>query len=1032
MRKATSLAAIAACAALSAGAAEYRIDLRGGEMPAQGVAFAVGDTIAVRLADGEEFALAVTAAPPAGVAGRSFIARDAARGVSAVVKPSAKGLRVTIDDFANAKIYTIKTADGKAEATVEDVAESLPDECGTCEGEACAHDEEESAAPVRKIARKAAAAGDDAFEMAVHNPVIDILVVFDKGAKAYAQERYGSMEECADAAVARMNDVLEHSQLLGRFSYRLAGVIDVDATYPAVNGDVLGALRSGGGVFGAIPAKRMACGADTTVLLVNRTGGSTSGISYSLEKDVSAEKIAAMAANNINYSVCDINTVFLRYTMSHEVGHQMGAGHSNIQDSSPGPQTTEYSSGYHFLDAKGVRCHTVMAYNYATFNGTYYNDFKSVPYFSTPDITPEDIGVPVGTEVNDNRRVLLQTYEGASNWREHKIPYEWDVRFLDDDGNDIADGAYFAYPGYVTLYHPDPNATIYYTRDGSVPDTKSNSCKSGQRFTLYETTVFTACAVIDGVAQSVCKVTMNEGLTWSGEAGMNGNGTWAEDASILAWHGGRKAFDKYSSVAFLDLEGTDVAEVEVIGAVAPYAATFAATQSAYVFNDGGNALVTLPGDAFTPAGDVAFNIPLNISATEITNAANHTLVFGAPFGPGVAAGATAGSYAGKITAGGNMASVVIAPGKGKTQTLAQMNNSYTYSDSTLKIGEGTVVFTGAGNVNGLFQNTAIEVLDGGNLVFQGNDETGYTKSDKHLTVRRGGAVTFTGNDMFGRILDLEGAMVTLAANLRNSRAFEFYGGPTVNVSADSAFVATKNPVVFLREGSPRFVLSGNATMESNLVFADGTANYANATGGIAVEGEGKFVQNSYGGAALTYKGATAIGGGVTFKLNATHKNAGAYTVAGGARLAGTGAITGDGAARLESGAKLCGSLAVKNLVCASGAMLGDQWNSVSAVVTGSLATAADGAAVAVTNGTLAIGAECDTSAFVTAELAIYDAGLVLSNDLAVAKLFCRNSTVALANGATLTLAQRGIDLPGEFTIELLDEPTQETTCSPCV
>ena len=82
-----------------------------------------------------------------------------------------------------------------------------------------------------------------------------------------------------------------------------------------------------------------------------------------------------------------------------------------------------------------------MAYTYSGDNDGYYNP---VPYFSTPEISPSEYGCALGVEgVNNNRGTLLQTYDDIAGLREHMLPYDWDVRFVDDSGNDIADGSYF-------------------------------------------------------------------------------------------------------------------------------------------------------------------------------------------------------------------------------------------------------------------------------------------------------------------------------------------------------------------------------------------------------------------------------------------------------------------------------------------------------------------------------------------------------------------------------------------------------------
>ena len=692
-------------------------------------AVGVGETVELKLFDGVAFSLSVVAAPPAGIAGRSFIARDAAGTASAIVKTGKGGLRVFIDDFGNGRSYTVRAKDGRAEAVELDRTQTGGECCGTCSGGlGDAPATEPAAVPAAgRRAFAAAPAGGSGFDLAEQKTVIDILVAFDQGAKAWARDTWanaewkdeGTMEEFAGYAVDKMNMVLEKSQLLDRFCYRLVGVTEVDATYTAVNQPVLLALQAGSAPFSNVAAMREKCGADTTTLLVDRTSGDTSGTGFALQ-GTNGTDYASFAAANMNCNVCDIKRVDERYTMSHETGHNMGCGHSNTQgdDSGPEPGPFPYSCGYHFTDKNGVRRHTVMAYNY---DGSGNGNYLSVPYFSTPEITPEEYGVPLGVEgVNDNRQVLIHTHKGVSTYREHKIPYDWDVRFLDGNGNDIPDGAYFAYPLYVTLSHQNPNATIYCTYDGSTPTRESPNYPVGTRIPVYETGTITACAVVDGVAQSVRTVRFVEGVVWKGDS--SGAGIWSADQSETPWTASNRTVAQpfengWSNVEFPDLADGVSPIVTVKGAVSPLSSSFAAATTAYIFEKGGeDATIHLRDACFAPSGDLTFNVPVTIDAVAFTNPANHTLTFNAPFGQTVTE--TSG-YCTNMIGIGSAGTLVVAPGAGKTQMFDTFNNvGWFYNNARFRVGEGTVVFKGPANSNnGLFGSTRLEVGAGGNLVF---------------------------------------------------------------------------------------------------------------------------------------------------------------------------------------------------------------------------------------------------------------------------------------------------------------------------
>jgi len=724
-----------------------------GDATAPVYSFAVGDRISLSLPDGQSsFALEIVSAPPPGIAGQSFIAKDVASSASAIVKPRNEGVHITVDNFAGNKIYTFDIKDGAKTFAVHEKT-SIPDECATCNdlngtnglkalngfngfkalngtnglnGSNALNGLNGLKAP-KALNGSSGANGPKAlngaeFPVASQRAVVDILVAFDQGAKAWAEntanwEGGDTIEEFADYAVNKMNMVLEKSQLLDKFSYRLVGIVEVDATYTIINNALLEALRlRNNAALAPVAAARERCGADTITLLIDRdrNKSNTSGLGYEYKTQWTDK---SFDANGYTCNICDIKTVYERYTMSHEQGHNLGCGHSERQGSNSGPGRYSYSCGYHFVDAAGTNRYTIMAYDHTDpASGTYY----PVPYFSSPEITPSEIGMPVGTPTNDNRQTILQTYNDVSAWREHVVPYEWDVRFIDDNGNDIPDGTYFVNTLYVTLTNDNPAATIYYTFDGSTPGPGSYSCPNGQRFPLYESKKITACAVTNGVAMSVRTVAFNAGQFWSGEAGQNGSGAWADDDAVLSWDNPPHAYDIWTPVVFADIPSCSAATVSVCGAVAPYGSAFPAIDTTYTFEKGtADALIRLRDACFTPSGDLTFNVPVQFDAVAFTNPANHTVAFNAPFGQTVTE--TSGYCTNMIGIGGN-GRLVVSPGAGKTQTFDKLDTDWFYSSARICVGEGTVVFKGPSDPDkGIVANTGISVDGQGCLVF---DTTG--------------------------------------------------------------------------------------------------------------------------------------------------------------------------------------------------------------------------------------------------------------------------------------------------------------------
>ena len=742
------------------------------------VSVAVGDSFRLKLFDDVEMTLAIVAKPPAGIAGQSFIAKDDSGSASAIVKFSGNTARISIDDFMNRRQYTVRVKNGTATITERDNSQMEDGECGTCGGdiEVPQPAVEETKTTSTKKSRTLLGASGNEFPLAEQKSVVDILVAFDKGAKEWAENGSNwdnggdSIEEFADYAVNKMNTVLQNSQLDDQFCYRLVGVTEIDDSWTKIDSDLLSKVRTRDGKLARLGQLRDKCGADTITLLVNKTSGTTAGIGYGLS-NVAANDVAGFNSANCGVNICDIKAVYDRYTMSHEAGHNMGCGHSDKQGngspgSSAGPQSEPYSCGYHFYDANNVRRYTVMAYSYTSGQSPDYTDYKPVPYFSSPDITPAEYGVPVGTEEkNNNRKVLTLTHESVSNWREHVLAYDWDVRFLDDNGKDIVDGSYFYTSCDVTLTSSIPDSEIYYTVDGSTngttPTKESDHGASGTKvnaYLVYGPKTITACVVTNGIALSVRSITLRDGITWRGDE--NGNGVWtSSDSYIRPWSGQCFYGD---SVVFPDLTDTSSATVTVWDAVSPASVSFQACETEYTFDKGtDSAQINISDAVFAPVGDVTFNVPVKLDAVAFTNIAGRVLTFNAPFGQTV--DSTSGTFTGMVNIGPS-GTLTVAPGSGKVQKIGTLNNDGWYaSTSVFRVGAGKVIFDGVLNDKnkgaGVIGRTKLEVGNGGELVFNMGGGTGFEMNQTSLTVEKGGAVRFNDMEHLKRTLYLYGGTI---------------------------------------------------------------------------------------------------------------------------------------------------------------------------------------------------------------------------------------------------------------------------------
>jgi len=260
----------------------------------------------------------------------------------------------------------------------------------------------------------AAVPGTRMLAAAAEKPTVDILVNYDTEAAAWAKSNGGGVQQFAETCVQKMNTALANTGLNQYFRFRLVGVYEVGKS--ADGNPQLGLYLARGEnvnyggtmVYGwsEVLAERERVSADIVCTLVDDgTDWGTTGIGTSLTS-------SSGDSAGCGFNACLIRAVANSHTMTHEVGHNMGAGHSDAMadKSNCGPQYYSYSSGYYFY-VGGTGYYTIMSYN-ADGYGNYYTE---VPYFSSPNYSYK--GVAVGNATHDNTRTLQQTYTMVVNNR---------------------------------------------------------------------------------------------------------------------------------------------------------------------------------------------------------------------------------------------------------------------------------------------------------------------------------------------------------------------------------------------------------------------------------------------------------------------------------------------------------------------------------------------------------------------------------------------------------------------------------------
>ena len=365
----------------------------------------VGDELEFTLFDDVRITLLLTDRSPSLLAGDVFLAEASGYGgvKNAVVLRTEDGLTVDVQDYLNERVYkVISTPNGVMVQEIEPV-----------KGGRCGYDTRKSpdmpSVPVnapRASGRKSNAAsllgasGEFAY--------VDILVAYDRNAAAWANW-HGGIDNFAQTAVAKMNTVLGNTGLTSHFQFRLVGVTTVNVAASDID-EALDAAQGRWAGWEGIAEKREEVGADIVTTLIHtgvRYG--VVGLGFALEHEPVADDYFPEFA----YNVCEISAVNETYTMAHECGHNMGAGHATAVNSDyidPGPQLYEYSAGFFFKGKNGVKYNTVMGYDLDGF-GNFYTE---APFFSSPNYTY--YGIPVGDAYHDNTLTLYNTFRGVSQF----------------------------------------------------------------------------------------------------------------------------------------------------------------------------------------------------------------------------------------------------------------------------------------------------------------------------------------------------------------------------------------------------------------------------------------------------------------------------------------------------------------------------------------------------------------------------------------------------------------------------------------
>lgn len=417
---------------------------------------AVGDALRFALFDDVTVKVVLKSRMHSAFGGEIFSATVEGCGdaASAVVIADGDALTVDVNDFANRRAYKVISHPGGVK-----VQEASTEKKGAC---ACCAKHEVTDSGKTLVANAVKEPEEN-----LANVSIDMLVAYDANAAKWAQSNGGGITNFAQMAVAKMNTVLENGGLRDSFYFRLVGVTAISASTTDLN-VALDNVTNGRSGWAPIKTERDRTGADIVTVLVD-TGSAygDAGLSWGLR----TTDYSSFAPNA--YNVCAIRSVAISHTMTHEVGHNLGAGHSDAMadKSNCGPQLFNYSSGYYLKNVdvpvsegstwvSSKNFHTVMSYS----DDGYGNTYEEIPYFSSASVqyVVNGKGLAVGDDMHDNTRTIANTYLAASRWRSKVVPDYGEITFIP------ASGTAFTSELEVVLECKD-DFDVRYTLDGSDP-----------------------------------------------------------------------------------------------------------------------------------------------------------------------------------------------------------------------------------------------------------------------------------------------------------------------------------------------------------------------------------------------------------------------------------------------------------------------------------------------------------------------------------------------------------------------------------
>ncbi len=209
---------------------------------------------------------------------------------------------------------------------------------------------------------------------------IDVLVVYNQG----VVDTYGGDPTARiDQLFAVSNQSLADSNV--DIELRITDYRQIEFSESDSLSDLLGAAEGGTGVFSDLASIRTSTGSDLVAILRTDDGGNLCGLA-----SLGGFPTQGLMSRREHVSTSIIESSCGDLTMIHEIGHNLGLGHSFVQNESG---TFVWSRGHGINNSFS----TIMAY------ASEFNISSESPYFSNPEVTLCEGGAACGVAINQSQ-----------------------------------------------------------------------------------------------------------------------------------------------------------------------------------------------------------------------------------------------------------------------------------------------------------------------------------------------------------------------------------------------------------------------------------------------------------------------------------------------------------------------------------------------------------------------------------------------------------------------------------------------------